>query len=181
MGQIRITGGSHRSRKIQVEDHPGLRPTADRVRETLFNWLGQNLTGMAVLDLYSGSGILAFEAASRNAQSVTCVENNSATVRQLQHNIKRLAFEHIKVLHQDAKQFIQTTGESYDLIFLDPPFDSHEINTINVIIAPLTRSGGLLYREYGVSQDIEPLEDPLWTLLKHKKAGQVRFELWQKI
>ena len=77
MGQIRITGGTHRSRKIIVDDQPGLRPTADRTRETLFNWLGQNLSGLRVLDLFAGSGILAFEAASRGATEVTCVDNHA--------------------------------------------------------------------------------------------------------
>ncbi|MGJ8662467.1 MAG: 16S rRNA (guanine(966)-N(2))-methyltransferase RsmD [Marinicella sp.] len=181
MGQIRITGGSHRSRKIMVEDQPGLRPTADRVRETLFNWLGHNLTGQKVLDLYSGSGILAFEAASRNAAQVTCIENNAKTVIQLRKNSQLMQFEQIKISQQSALSFIQNNDETYDLILLDPPFDSDEMNQISGIIHPLIGSDGLLYREYGADQDIKPLDEINWTLIKSKQAGQVRFELWQKI
>jgi len=180
MGQIRITGGTHRSRKITVEDQPGLRPTADRIRETLFNWLGNNLYGQSVLDLYAGSGVLAFESASRSAASVTCIDNNSKTVIQLRKNLQALKFEQIKVSQQTAQKFIQNCEEQFDLIFLDPPFDSDEMHAISGIIAPLCQTGGNLYREYGVSQNIIPLDDPIWSLKKQKKAGQVCFELWQK-
>ena len=180
MGQIRITGGSHRSRKITVEYQPGLRPTGDRIRETLFNWIGHNLSGQNVLDLYTGSGILAFEAASRSAEMVTCVDNNKKTIIQLQKNINALQFEQITVNHQTASTFIQNSNETFDLVFLDPPFDSDEIYTISGIISPLCKSGSYLYREYRVSQDITPMDNILWSLKKNKKAGQVHFELWQK-
>jgi len=160
MGQIRITGGSHRSRKITVEDQPGLRPTGDRIRETLFNWIGHNLSGQNVLDLYTGSGILAFEAASRSAEMVTCVDNNKKTIIQLQKNINALQFEQITVNHQAASTFIKNSNETFDLVFLDPPFDSDEIYTISGIISPM--------------------DNMLWSLKKNKNAGQVHFELWQK-
>lgn len=179
MGQIRITGGIHRSRKITVEDQPGLRPTADRVRETLFNWLGQNLSGMTVLDLYAGSGILGFEAASRHATSVTCVDNNPRTIKQLYYNVDVLNLSQINIKLQTAETFIESSDQTYDLIFLDPPFDSNELNAISGIIGPLVNPDGLIYREYGTSQDINPLDDEIYTLIKHKKVGQVSFELWQ--
>lgn len=180
MGQIRITGGSHRSRKIKVEDQPGLRPTADRIRETLFNWLGNNLSGQHVLDLYSGSGILAFEAASRGAEQVVCIDNNFKTIKQLHENVLMLNFSQIKIRQQNAIQFIKNCDQTFDLIFLDPPFDSDELNPISGIISPLIRSAGLIYREYAVSQTIDPMNDGLWDLIKQKKAGQVQFEIWQK-
>ncbi len=180
MGQIRITGGIHRSRKIKVEDQPGLRPTADRVRETLFNWLGQNLHGLTVLDLYAGSGILALEAASRGAAPISCVDNNRKTIVQLQHNIQALGLEEIDVSQQPAMDFIKNCQNTYDILFLDPPFDSDEMNAISAIISPVMNADGLVYREYGISQEISPLDEQLWTLIKHKKAGQVIFELWQK-
>ncbi len=180
MGQIRITGGTHRSRKIQVEDLPGLRPTADRIRETLFNWLGNDLSNQHVLDLYTGSGILAFEAASRHATQVTCIDNNSKAIKQLRKNNELMQFKQIQIHQQQARNFLQQTTEQFDLIFLDPPFDGDELNAISGIITPLTHTGGLVYREYGIAQDIEPLNDEHWTLVKQKKAGQVRFELWQK-
>ena len=180
MGQIRITGGTHRSRKITVEDQPGLRPTGDRVRETLFNWLGNNLYGQNVLDLYAGSGILAFEAASRSAASVTCIDNNTKTVIQLRKNLQALKFEQITVSQQSAQQYLSNCDEKFNLIFLDPPFGSDEIHTISDIISPFCHTDGYLYREYRISQDIAPLDDKIWSLEKHKQAGQVRFELWQK-
>ncbi len=180
MGQIRITGGTHRSRKITVEDQPGLRPTTDRIRETLFNWLGQHLTGQSILDLYAGSGILSFEAVSRGATTVTCVENNRQAVMQIKKNQQILQMPQIEVQLTNAKQYIQSCQQTYDLIFLDPPFDSDEMQQISGIISPLIRPDGLLYREYAQEQDTEPLNEDLWTLVKQKKAGQVRFELWQK-
>lgn len=180
MGQIRITGGSHRSRKIIVEDQPGLRPSTDRVRETLFNWLGQNLSGMSVLDLYTGSGILAFEAASRAASQVTCVDNNPKVISQLQQNLNLMGFDTINILQTNAKDFIQNHQGQFDLVFLDPPFDSNEMNTISDIISNVTATNGLLYREFGVSQNIAAMNHQHWLPLKAKKAGQVNFELWQK-
>ncbi len=181
MGQIRITGGSHRSRKIKVEDQPGLRPTADRIRETVFNWLGQNLSGHRVLDLYAGSGILAFEAASRGAEQIVCIENNYKTIQQLRENLELMKMKQIVISQQNAAQYINSCDQTFDLIFLDPPFDSDEMNKISGIISPLIRTSGRIYREYGVSQDIDPMDDNLWQLIKQKKAGQVQFEIWQKL
>lgn len=180
MGQIRITGGSHRSRKITVEDQPGLRPTGDRIRETLFNWLGHNLHGFEVLDLYSGSGILAFEAASRGAQRIQCVENNSKTVMQLKKNIASLNFDNFKVNQQSAQKFIDNNQQSFDLIFLDPPFGGDDMQTISGIIEPLCQGGGYLYREFGAEQAVPTMDESYWQLNKQKQAGQVCFELWQK-
>lgn len=180
MGQIRITGGTHRSRKITVKEQPGLRPTGDRIRETLFNWLGNNLSAQAVLDLYAGSGILAFEAASRNAASVTCIDNNSKTVIQLRKNLQAMKFEQITISQQSAHKFIANCEDKFNLIFLDPPFDSDEMDTISGIISSSCHTDGYLYREYRISQDIAPLDDKIWSLENQKQAGQVRFELWQK-
>ncbi|TDR23152.1 16S rRNA (guanine(966)-N(2))-methyltransferase RsmD [Marinicella litoralis] len=181
MGQIRITGGIHRSRKITVEDQPGLRPTPDRIRETLFNWLGQNLSGLQVLDLYAGSGILAFEAASRGAEKVVCVDNNLQTIKQLHANLNQLKLEQIIIKQQNAAQFIAHCDQTFDLVFLDPPFDSNEMNTISGIISPLVRTAGKIYREYGITQDIAPMDEQFWNIIQQKKAGQVQFEIWQKL
>lgn len=181
MGQVRITGGTHRSRKISVESQPGLRPTGDRIRETLFNWLGNNLYGKDVLDLYAGSGILAFEAASRSAQTVLCIDNNSKTIIQMRKNLTALKFEQVQISQQSAQKYIQNCDRQFDLIFLDPPFDCDEIHTIGDIIAPLCVTGGYLYREFSAAEELKPLDDTIWSLEKHKQAGQVRFELWQKL
>jgi 16S rRNA (guanine(966)-N(2))-methyltransferase RsmD len=181
MGQVRITGGIHRSRKIPVADQPGLRPTSDRLREVLFNWLGNNLSGMRVLDLYAGTGILSLEAASRGAASITLIDNNRQVVSQLQNTIRLLQAEQATVRQQAAEDFVRTSDETFDLIFLDPPFDSDEMDRISVIIEPLTRLGTLLYREYGQSQQFNALNEDHWTLKKHKTMGQVQAELWEKI
>ena len=180
MGQVRITGGIHRSRKIPVADQPGLRPTSDRLREVLFNWLGHNLTGMRVLDLYAGTGILAFEAASRGAASITLVDNNRQVTQQLQDNAQGLRLPDFRVVQQTAMKFVQTCDECFDLIFLDPPFASDEMAQISGIIQPLTKPGTWLYREYGHSPTIVALNEHHWTLVKHKTMGQVQAELWKK-
>lgn len=180
MGQIRITGGLHRSRKLNVDDQPGLRPTTDRIRETLFNWLGQNLTGWAVLDLYAGSGALAFEAASRHAESVICVENNPKTLQQIKQNILKLDLQQTRALFMTADAYLQQCKSMFDLVFLDPPFGSNEMEQISGIIARFVKPGKFLYREYGDKQEIAPMNPDVWTLWKQKKAGQVIFEIWQK-
>jgi 16S rRNA (guanine966-N2)-methyltransferase len=180
MGQVRITGGIHRSRKIPVADQPGLRPTSDRLREVLFNWLGHNLTGMRVLDLYAGTGILALEAASRGAANVTLVDNNRQVIKQLQDNIKLLQMEQVTIRQQSAQAFVRSCDETFDLIFLDPPFASDEMRQISAIIEPLTQAGTLLYREYAHTQQFDALNEHHWTLKKHKTLGQVQAELWEK-
>lgn len=180
MGQVRITGGIHRSRKIPVADQPGLRPTSDRLREVLFNWLGNNLTGTRVLDLYAGTGILALEAASRGAACITLVDNNRQVIRQLQDNVRLLKMTEATIRQQTAQEFVRTTDETFDLIFLDPPFASDEMDQISVIIEPLTQPGTLLYREYGHTQQFNALNEDHWTLKKHKTMGQVQAELWEK-
>ena len=180
MGQVRITGGLHRSRKIPVADQPGLRPTSDRLREVLFNWLGHNLSGMRVLDLYAGSGILALEAASRGAASITLVDTNRQVIRQLQDNIRLLHIDSASIHQQAAEDFVCSCDETFDLIFLDPPFASDELARISVIIEPLTQAGTLLYREYGQTQQFDALNEDHWTLIKHKIVGQVQAELWEK-
>ncbi len=180
MGKIRITGGTHRSRKILVENQPGLRPTGDRARETLFNWLGNNLTGQSVLDLYAGSGILGFEAASRGASKVICIDNNRPTMVQLKKNIQALNLNQIEATQQTALTFAQNCSDTFDLILLDPPFESDQIYTINDIITPLCKAGGHLYREFGIKQEAPDLDDRIWHLKKQKKMGQVNIELWQK-
>ena len=179
-GSIRIIAGTHRSRKIDIIDAPDLRPTTDRIRETVFNWLYGYLGGASVLDLYAGSGILSFEAASRGAEQVYTVEKNPHVFRQLLHNQQQLGFEQIQCLNTSAEQFLQGTAQSFDLIFLDPPFNAHAIDEISAIIGPFVKANGLLYREYNLKQTVAALDSNQWHLKKSKKAGQVKFELWQK-
>ena len=180
MGSIRITGGHHRSRKISVLDSPGLRPTADRVREVLFNWVGHQLDGLAVLDLFAGTGILGLEAASRGAKSVTWVDNNRQAINHIRAHCEQLQIEQGHSWHQDALAFCQSTQKQWDLIFLDPPFAADLMDPISAIMPRMCQTGGLLYREYASAQTVKPLDDPDWHLLKSKKMGQVNIELWQR-
>lgn len=180
MPQVRIISGTHRSRRIEVPDAKGLRPTTDRVRETLFNWLAYEIHGKKVLDLFAGSGALGFEAASRGALSVHMVDFCPDVVQQLLANQEKLNFEQVTVQAHDAQMFVEQCAKTYDLMFLDPPFDGDELNTISAIISKLAAPDALLYREYRKNQDIDKMNPSLWALLKQKTAGQVCFELWQK-
>ncbi|MCF6300495.1 MAG: 16S rRNA (guanine(966)-N(2))-methyltransferase RsmD [Proteobacteria bacterium] len=181
MGFIRIIAGSHRSRRIEVRDQKDLRPTTDRIREVLFNWLSPYMINADVLDLYSGSGALGFEAASRDAAEVLLLDNNSATIRQLKYNLQNLKFAQVDIIRQDALSFCQQSERQFDVIFLDPPFESDELSSISAIIHRLSSPSGLVYREYHKNQAIDSMDMKIWQLLKQKTAGQVCFELWQKI
>ena len=179
-GQIRIIGGSHRSRLITVENQDDLRPTGSRIRETLFNWLGPNLSGWRVLDLFAGSGILGFEALSRGAHSVTFVDSSYRAIKQLYDNAEQLGFPHIEVLHSDAMDFLHSQPEPYDLIFLDPPFAGDAISSINVIMAAVTKPGAFVYREFARQQQPPPLHTDFFTCLKEKTSGHVNYQLWKR-
>lgn len=121
--QVRIIGGKHRGRKLPVADAPGLRPTPDRVRETLFNWLGQNLSGWHCLDLFAGSGALGFEAASRGAASVVLVEQAPAVARILQTAVAALKEPALSLVCTDALAYLKKPDiHPLDLVFIDPPY-----------------------------------------------------------
>lgn len=121
--QVRIIGGQLRGRKIHFANAQGLRPTPDMVREKLFNWLGQDLTGQKVLDLFSGSGALGFEAASRHAKSVVLCDNNRISVQNVQQHTTQFQLNDVvQIVCQDAFFYLQSNQTTFDLIFLDPPF-----------------------------------------------------------
>jgi 16S rRNA (guanine966-N2)-methyltransferase len=121
-GQVRIIGGRLRGRRIPVPDVPGLRPTPDRVRETLFNWLSPHLSGARVLDLFAGTGALGIEAASRGAAAVTLVESQRAAQVALRDTLQRLALPEVTLVAGDAMACLASAAGQYDVIFLDPPF-----------------------------------------------------------
>lgn len=179
-GKIRIIGGSHRSRLITVENQDDLRPTGNRIRETLFNWLGPNLTGCRVLDLFAGSGILGFESLSRGAQEVTFVDSSHRVIKQLQENAQDLTFDQVNIVQSDALSFLKNTRQRYDIIFLDPPFSSDAIAAINVIMPDVTQPGARIYREFAKQQQPPPLDAAYFTCLKQKTSGQVNYELWKR-
>src|SRR6187455_3538465 len=121
-GVLRIIGGKYRSRQLRVPARPGLRPTPDRVRETLFNWLGQDLTGLACLDLFAGSGALGFEAASRGAARVVLVEKDRVALAELERSLAALGAAQVSIVAGDAHAFLKHEQARFDVVFLDPPF-----------------------------------------------------------
>ncbi|WP_086981886.1 16S rRNA (guanine(966)-N(2))-methyltransferase RsmD [Vibrio aphrogenes] len=179
-GFIRIISGLWRGRKLPVHDAQGLRPTTDRVKETLFNWLAPEIPHAKCLDLFAGSGGLGFEAASRQAELVTMVELNKQAYQQLTQNAQQLKATNIEIHHQDALTFLQQTGQAYDIVFIDPPFRQGLLEqTLNL----LQQNGwltdhGLVYIETEKELQLPPLP-PQWQLHREKTAGQVCYRLYQ--
>jgi 16S rRNA (guanine966-N2)-methyltransferase len=174
--EVRIVGGAWRSRRIRFAPTAGLRPTPDRVRETLFNWLGQDLTGLHCLDLFAGSGALGFEAASRGAERVVMVERDRAAFEALRVNQAALEAQQVELVKADALEFVRgyrpNTGQ-YDVIFLDPPFDADYWPLLIRLLPPLLTPGARVYCESGSA--VEWGEG--WEVSKQGRAGQVAFQL----
>ena len=156
-----------RSRIISFPDAPGLRPTPSRVRETLFNWLGQTLYGRSCLDLFAGSGALGFEAASRGAERVVMVEENPAVLRALQDNYKKLCCANVFIHGQDGLEFALRDAKRYDVIFLDPPFQGGYLPRLLEILPQRLNENGVLYIESGEAVDAALP----WQVLKSGRAG----------
>jgi 16S rRNA (guanine966-N2)-methyltransferase len=175
LNKVRIIGGDLRSRVISFPDAEGLRPTPDRVRETLFNWLGQTLYGRTCLDLFAGSGALGFEAASRGAERVVMVEKNPAVFRALQENRKKLECTKVFAHCQDGLEFASRDVQRYDVIFLDPPFQSEYLPRLLEMLPQHLSGNGVLYVESGAPVDV-PLP---WQVVKSGRAGQVYYQLLQ--
>ncbi len=177
--RIRIIGGTWRSRVIVFPDVDGLRPTANRVRETLFNWLGQSLHGKRCLDLFAGSGALGFEAGSRGAAAVAMLEVNAAAFTALKINQQTLAATVCRVLAMDALKFLDLDSEKFDIVFVDPPFTSGLMVTILKTLPAHLQDDGFIYAEWGTPiaelLDAQP-ETPL-EIAKQGRAGAVHFAL----
>lgn len=158
---------------LRFPDALALRPTPDRVRQTLFNWLGQELYGLRCLDLFAGSGALGFEALSRGATEVTMVESNPAVHRALLDNAGVLKADKAQILRQDAMQFLARNIRQYDVIFLDPPFDQHWLGKLLPQLARHLVDDGVIYAE---SEKLL-IDDADWQVIKHGKAGNVHYHL----
>jgi 16S rRNA (guanine966-N2)-methyltransferase len=177
-GQVRIIGGSQRGRRISVPDVPGLRPTPDRVRETLFNWLSPHLAGARVLDLFAGTGALGIEAASRGAAAVTLVESQRTAQTALRETLQRLALPEVKLVNGEALAFLASGAGPYDVIFLDPPFaaalQSPALAAIHRhgVLAP----GGFCYVEQPRETSLPRLPEG-WILHRSGQAGEVGYHL----
>jgi 16S rRNA (guanine966-N2)-methyltransferase len=172
-GKVRIIAGEYRGRRIPVAQKADLRPTPDRVRETLFNWLGQWLDGLACLDLFAGSGALGFEAASRGAARVVMVESDRETCKTL-HDFRALVGANaVEVVRGDALEYLARSRERFDVVFLDPPFRQ---NLLPAIFRLLKGSNGM--RVY-VESDESFAPDGAWQEQKRSRAGQVSYQLFE--
>jgi 16S rRNA (guanine966-N2)-methyltransferase len=180
-GRLRIVAGKWRSRLLDIADVPGLRPTSERIRETLFNWLAPTIQGARCLDLFAGTGALGLEALSRGARQVTFVEKSAVAARVLRANAEMLDADGAGVLQADAFEFLDSaTGEAYDVVFLDPPFATDMLGDLCRLLdeAAVLAGGSLVYLEDdGARPQIE--FPPDWSLLKSKTAGNVRYSLAQ--
>ncbi len=183
-GRCRIIGGQWRGRKIKFDDAEGLRPTTDRIRETVFNWLQAYLYQSHCLDLFAGSGVLGFEALSRGADDVVFIERNAKTVNSIKENIKQLKTTQASLLQLDAIHWLQTTAlekaqqQQYNLVFLDPPFHSGLLAESSALLATAgcLTDDAVIYVEHAFEQNVEFPEH--WQCLKEKRAGQVVYKLY---
>ncbi|MDF1677459.1 MAG: 16S rRNA (guanine(966)-N(2))-methyltransferase RsmD [Legionellaceae bacterium] len=177
---VRIIGGKHRGKKVSFPDTSGLRPTPSRVRETLFNWLMHHVQGADCLDAFAGSGALGFEAYSRGAHEVTLLEKTQSIFSHLKHQISTFKTESVHPIKIDTLSYLQHSHKSFDIIFLDPPFNG--LNLLDHCIRAIEereilKPRGLLYIE---SAHPIILNDAYWETLKAKKAGLVHYALHQK-
>lgn len=178
--QVRIIAGQWRGRKLSFPGEEGLRPTPDRLRETLFNWLTPALPGASCLDLFAGSGALGFESASRGATRVVLVEKNIHAFRALKQNNRLLGADTIEPLQLDALGYLKRTAEAFDIVFLDPPFNSGLLKPVCVRLqeAGWIATGGFIYVETPVNQSNEDIPAE-WIVQKEKRAGQVDCKLFR--
>lgn len=176
--QVRIIGGTHKRRVIRFpaldREINGFRPTPDRVRETLFNWLGQDLIGKSCLDVFAGSGALAFEAASRNASNVIALETSRAAANAIAENQAILQLPNLKVQQADAFGYLASTRESFDVVFLDPPFAADWWNRLAPLVERVCNDGALIYCESAK----ELAQFGRFARIKHARAGMVHYHLF---
>lgn len=167
--QVRIIGGRWRGRHLTFPDRPGLRPTPDRVRETLFNWLGQRLDDLSCLDLFAGSGALGFEAASRGAATVVMIENDRQAITRLRANLVTLAAPGVRIIEAEALSWLEASPTRFDLIFLDPPFSSDLLPRALQLAGQHLNPAGRIYAEFGAAPDLSA-----WRMVREGRAGDTR-------
>ncbi len=179
--RLRIIAGLWRGRRLAFPDSPGLRPTPDRVRETLFNWLAPVISKARCLDLYCGSGALGFEALSRGARSVTFVDNAPQVIAQLTNNAGLLGCTDAQIIHADALDWLNLQSEDvmsgYDIVFLDPPFRKNLLFDVckRIEEKQLIKPQGYVYLEAERNHRLKLPEN--WSVHRHKKAGKIDFYL----
>jgi 16S rRNA (guanine966-N2)-methyltransferase len=179
--EVRIIGGLWKRTKLPVADKPGLRPTPDRVRETLFNWLDHDLTGWRCVDAFAGTGALGFEAASRGASDVLLVEQDAELVAQLRSIQSKLAADGVKVERANGLSVLgRLAPGSIDLVFLDPPFDAGIFDKALAAASAALREGGLVYLESPTEWQQATLAAHGLERLRHLRAGAVHAHLLQR-
>jgi 16S rRNA (guanine966-N2)-methyltransferase len=172
-GQVRIIAGLWRGRRIAVPSRPGLRPTPDRVRETLFNWLGQWLDGLACLDLFAGSGALGFEAASRRAARVVMVENDRAAFAVLEKTKAAIGAGQVELIFGDGVQQLKQIQQRFDVVFLDPPFGQNALPAVLRELPARLAPGARVY----VEAEAAVRAHAPWAEIRGARAGQVSSQL----
>jgi len=177
-GAVRIIAGQWRGRKLPVPDVDGLRPTPNRIRETLFNWLQAYVEGASCLDVSAGTGSLCFEALSRGAKSAVMVEASHKAVSRLRENLAMLDCANAKVIESSALAYLQGQVSAFDIIFLDPPFKSDLVNQCFALINERgwLNPGGLLYIEAPAKKKLPDLPEN-WSLHRSKSSGEVGYHL----
>jgi 16S rRNA (guanine966-N2)-methyltransferase len=181
-GRLRIVAGNWRSRLLDIADVPGLRPTSERIRETLFNWLATRINGAHCLDLFAGTGALGLEALSRGARSTVFVEQSARAVDTLNENIKTLGAEGAIVCQMDALRYLsRERPERFDVVFLDPPFGTDMLEELCRLLAErqMLANDACIYLEQNRSAP-EPDLPEGWHVSKNKTAGNVRYMLVQQ-
>lgn len=175
---MRIIAGKWKRRRLEVVNVPGLRPTPDRVRETLFSWLGPRVEDSRCLDLFAGTGALGFEAASRGAKQVVMVEQDPIAVSVLRHGCAVLEAKEIEVVQADALEWLGCADGAFDIVFLDPPFGRYKVSELCLRIDRSRRLKpmAVVYLETGAEAP-EPALPGGWRLLRSQRAGQVRYHL----
>jgi 16S rRNA (guanine966-N2)-methyltransferase len=176
-GSVRIIAGRWRGRRVPLEPGLKIRPTPDRVRETLFNWLAPVIEGARCLDLFAGSGALGIEALSRGAQVVWFVEHSREAASRLRDALLALGAEGDRLVTGDAQQFLHGTPRAFDIVFLDAPFQGNTLeNLCTLLDAGWVAPGGYVYLELSRQQNLPGLPSN-WSVLRESTAGQVRFAL----
>ena len=184
--QLRIIGGQFRGRKLTFESAQGLRPTLDQVRETLFNWLSADIHGAKCLDLFSGSGALGFEALSRGALSVTFVDNNNNAINHIKSNLEMLASnlnqtsgmseKNNHCINQTSEEFLKSTNEQFDYVFLDPPYELGFIQPTLESLQSILNPNAIIYIEMEANLPLEFLDNS-WEIKKMKSSSKLVYGL----
>ena len=185
-GVCRIIGGKWRGRKISFDSAEGLRPTTDRIRETVFNWLQPYIYQSHCLDMFAGSGVLGIEALSRGARELVFVEQNKKTAANLKANLGKLGAGNAVVIQQDALNWLALSANKYqqktfDLVFIDPPFHADLLSKSCLMLnsSGCLAEDAIIYVEHNIDTDIEMPEN--WVAIREKKAGQVAYKLFEQL